>query len=68
MLTVSKFSIGNGPWAMLAPELCLSVGWKSASCHSLNYKDNAMVVIQTAVDLHPGLAKFTSVGTAGEQS
>ena len=65
MLTVSKFSIGNGPQVMLAPELCLSVGWESASCHKLNYRDSAMAVIWTAADVHPGRAKFTSISTTG---
>jgi len=53
---------------MLTPELYLSVGWESDNCHNVGYRDSAMVVVRTAVDLHPGLAKFTSVGTAGEHS
>lgn len=68
MLTVAKFSIRNGPWAMLTPELYLSVGWDSTSYHNLNYRENAMAVIWTAADLHPGLAKFTTVDTAGKHS
>lgn len=65
MLTVST---GNVPWAMLTPELCPSVCWEHAGSHNLNYKDNAMAVMWTAATLHPGLAEFSSAGTAGERS
>lgn len=60
--------MGNGLWLMLTPELCLSVVWDSAGCHNLSYRDDAMAVIWTAAELHHGLAKFTNVGTAGEDS
>lgn len=41
ILTVSKFSTGKGPWALLTPEIAMMLAGTAFSCHNHNYRDHA---------------------------